>query len=143
MSESDKDASNVGGEDRVGCGNEGGEDEEDGDVDDGIGTGIERKKQKTQRHGRGIRRATRAIFLSPLGRAKKRLLPYRGNAGGRRFGGGGGCYLCLTRPQTMESPAESPGSDPNSPEFTYELLKALIENNDFYSKDCNPHLIVN
>ncbi|KAL2511766.1 Uncharacterized protein Adt_17366 [Abeliophyllum distichum] len=35
---------------------------------------------------------------------------------------------------------ESPTSDPNSSEFTVDMLRALIEKNDFYSKECNPHL---
>ncbi|KAL1532894.1 hypothetical protein AAHA92_32852 [Salvia divinorum] len=44
------------------------------------------------------------------------------------------------QPKTLDSSGESPTSDPNSPDFTFDDLRALIEKNDFYSKDCNPHL---
>lgn len=68
-----------------------------------------------------------------------------GNSERRREGsggGGGGCYLCLRRPLTSDSGGESQTSDPNSPSFTYEMLRVLIEKNDFYSNECNPHLDV-
>ncbi|MCE5166548.1 hypothetical protein HAX54_021635 [Datura stramonium] len=57
-------------------------------------------------------------------------------------GGGGGCYLCLKRPPTADSGGESQTSDPNSPNFTYEMLRVFIEKNDFYSNECNSHLDV-
>ncbi|KAA0056095.1 putative lysozyme-like protein [Cucumis melo var. makuwa] len=33
-------------------------------------------------------------------------------------------------------------TDPNHRKFTNEMLKVLIEKNDFYSKESNPHLDV-
>ncbi|KAL8027286.1 hypothetical protein ABFX02_14G085400 [Erythranthe guttata] len=60
-----------------------------------------------------------------------------------------GCWMtrvgrgstCLSRPRVaVDSSGESPTSDPNSPEFTFGMLRTLIEKNDFYSKECNPHL---
>lgn len=54
--------------------------------------------------------------------------------------GGGWCCLCVRQPKTLDSSGESPTSDPNSSEFTFDMLRALIEKNDFYSKECNPHL---
>lgn len=51
-----------------------------------------------------------------------------------------GCYFCFKQPFTLESSAESFTSDPNDSSFTYEMLSSFIEKNDFYSKDCNPHL---
>lgn len=51
-----------------------------------------------------------------------------------------GCYFCFRQPQTLESSVESPVSDPNDPNYTSDMLKVLIEKNDFYSKECNPHL---
>lgn len=60
----------------------------------------------------------------------------------RELYGGGGCYLCLKKPLTSDSGGESQTSDPNSPTFTYEMLRVFIEKNDFYSKECNPHLDV-
>ncbi|KAL2460657.1 Uncharacterized protein Adt_44077 [Abeliophyllum distichum] len=58
----------------------------------------------------------------------------------KRGGGGGGCFLCLKQPWAMESSGESPTSDTNSAGIGYDMLKVLIEKNDFYSKECNPHL---
>ncbi|KAH6761130.1 ubiquitin carboxyl-terminal hydrolase-like protein [Perilla frutescens var. hirtella] len=57
-----------------------------------------------------------------------------------RGSGGGWCCLCVGQPKTLDSSGESPTSDPNSSEFTFDMLRALIEKNDFYSKECNPHL---
>lgn len=51
-----------------------------------------------------------------------------------------GCFSCLKEPGTLDSSGESPTSDPNSSEFTFDLLRDLIEKNDFYSKECNTHL---
>ncbi|CAL1393139.1 unnamed protein product [Linum trigynum] len=34
-------------------------------------------------------------------------------------------------------------SDPNAPNFTADMLRILIERNDFYCRECNPHLITN
>ncbi|KAF7805007.1 loricrin isoform X2 [Senna tora] len=48
---------------------------------------------------------------------------------------GKGSYVCFTRPQVLESFNGSPISDPNDPNLT-----TFIEKNDFYSKECNPHL---
>lgn len=56
------------------------------------------------------------------------------------FGGGGECFLCLKPPRTTDSQSQSQARDPNSPDFGYEMLRVLIEKNDFYSKECNPHL---
>lgn len=51
-----------------------------------------------------------------------------------------GCLSCLKEPRTLDSSGQSPTSDPNSPEFTFDMLRDLIEKNDFYSKECNTHL---
>jgi hypothetical protein len=40
----------------------------------------------------------------------------------------------------LETPNGSPSSDPNDPKFTHSMLKTLIEKNDFFSKECNPHI---
>ncbi|KAG2719677.1 hypothetical protein I3760_02G000800 [Carya illinoinensis] len=136
------------------------EDDDDDDDDDDSG-----KKQRGDRHGVGrgdggcTRYFTKAklVVLRPFTKAKKQLLRKMNkrtssssrsaaeNAGtsGKRFGcvgRGKGCYFCSTQPQTLESPTGSCASDPNSPNFTYDMLKAFIEKNDFYSKECNPHL---
>ncbi|KAI5424667.1 uncharacterized protein LOC127132508 isoform X1 [Lathyrus oleraceus] len=50
---------------------------------------------------------------------------------------GFGCKFCFSRPSVLENPDGSPSSDPNDPKFTHSMLKSLIENNDFYSKECN------
>nr|GMD92281.1 uncharacterized protein LOC107774801 [Ipomoea batatas] len=52
----------------------------------------------------------------------------------------GQCFSCLKPPRDMDSQTQSQASDPNSPDFGYDMLRVLIEKNDFYSKECNPHL---
>ncbi|KAI8552989.1 hypothetical protein RHMOL_Rhmol06G0310300 [Rhododendron molle] len=52
----------------------------------------------------------------------------------------GNIFCCFKQTPTLDSPADaSPTSDPNSPAFSHELLRDLIEKNDFYSKECNHH----
>ncbi|CAI9770192.1 unnamed protein product [Fraxinus pennsylvanica] len=60
--------------------------------------------------------------------------------GAGRGGCGGGGFLCFKQPRAMDSSGESPTSDCNSGAFNCDMLTALIEKNDFYSKECNPHL---
>lgn len=53
------------------------------------------------------------------------------------------CF-CFKQPPTLGSSStsttlQSQTSDPNHPDFTFDMLKSLIETNDFYSKECNPH----
>lgn len=54
----------------------------------------------------------------------------------------GSCFRML-RPRRTEdlydSCASSPTSDPNDESFTHEMLKAMLETNDFFSNECNPH----
>lgn len=50
------------------------------------------------------------------------------------------CFCFSRQPPILDPPAESTTSDPDDPGFTFDMLKALIEKNDFYSKECNPHL---
>ncbi|KAL1558812.1 hypothetical protein AAHA92_09230 [Salvia divinorum] len=81
-------------------------------------------------------------------RKSKKLLHQKRKQGGisvnsRGWGRSGGwCCLCLRQPKTLDSSGESPTSDPNSSDFTFDELRALIEKNDFYSKDCSPHFDV-
>ncbi|XP_041002260.1 uncharacterized protein LOC121247862 [Juglans microcarpa x Juglans regia] len=134
----------------------------DAEVDDDDDSG---KKQSGERHGGGrgdggcTRYFTKAkqVVLRPFTKAKKQLhrkmnkrtsssscsAVANAENSGKRIGCVGrrkGCYFCSTQPQTLESPTGSCASDPNSPNFTYDMLKAFIEKNDFYSKECNPHL---
>ncbi|KAF8015443.1 hypothetical protein BT93_H1068 [Corymbia citriodora subsp. variegata] len=60
----------------------------------------------------------------------------------RRRRNGKGCVFCFSRPKTVGSPAESLVSDPDDPAFTHEMLRELLERNDFYSGECNPHLSI-
>lgn len=53
---------------------------------------------------------------------------------------GFGCKFCFSRPNVLENPNGSTGSDPNDPKFTHSMLKSLLEKNDFCSKECNPHI---
>ncbi|KAI8027564.1 hypothetical protein LOK49_LG02G02519 [Camellia lanceoleosa] len=96
------------------------------------------KNTKQMRHGFGrnlkkAKRVTRFRFR----KAKKQLLLRKNTRAG---GSGGGCYCYFKQTLSLDSPVDSQTSDPNSPEFTYELLRALIENNDFSSNECNLRL---
>lgn len=71
---------------------------------------------------------------------KKGILVTSACWGKRAAGGGDGCCLSFKPPRTQFDSDESPTSDPNSPEFTFDMLRDFIEKNDFYSQDCNPHL---
>uniref|UniRef100_A0A5B7BYF5 Uncharacterized protein n=1 Tax=Davidia involucrata TaxID=16924 RepID=A0A5B7BYF5_DAVIN len=144
MSEPEQERSDVVG---GGCGG--------GDYDDGGGSSRRDDQEKQMGHvcEGHARKAKRVAFFRF--RKVKKQLPGRnkrpsnpssattGCLGKWVCGGGGGCYLCFKQPQTLDSPVESQTSDPNSPEFSHELLKTLIEKNDFYSKECNPHLDIN
>lgn len=154
MSVSVKEIFNVGGSGGGVHARDADDDEDHGDEDDDDGNSG--KKQRGDGSGsagggcaRDFRKA-KQVILRPFTMAKKQILrntrSATANAGtsGKMFGGvgrrGKGCFFCFTQPPTLESPAQSHASDPNDQNFSYEMLKAFIESNDFYSKDCNPHL---
>lgn len=114
-----------------------------------------------QETGQGGNKEPKRVSIFRFGKAKKKLKLLQSNRRRRRrrkagfinsggcFGRGGGeggvvegcCCLCTKQPQALDSSGESPPtSDPNSKEFTYDMLKVFIEKNDFYAADCNPHL---
>lgn len=49
------------------------------------------------------------------------------------------CFCGIESPSTLEwsSSSNSGSKDDN---FTIEMLRVLIQTNDFFSEDCNPHL---
>jgi hypothetical protein len=159
MSVSDKEISNVGGS---------GDDDDQNNSSAGGGLHINTKdvvdddngkKQRGSGYGFGsgcTRSFTKAkqVVLHPFTKFKRQLLRRKNKRAsssadtnsrisGKRFccvNGGKGCYFCFKQPQTFESNSGSRTTDPNDPNFTYDMLKVFIENNDFYSKECNPHL---
>lgn len=127
------------------------------EADDGGGSGRADEEDtegpaESDREGlcKGCGRKGRRLSFFRLRKSKKLLHQKRKKKGifvnssrgwGRRAnGGGGGWCLCLRQPKTLDSSGESPTSDPNSSEFSVDMLRALLEKNDFYSKECNPHL---
>lgn len=102
------------------------------DADDGFGK--HRRKEKGSRPG----------ISGKFTRAKQLLLcsSFPRNSNSRPTSSEGRCLFCIGRPRTSESPVESHSSDPSDPAFTHEMLRALLEKNDFYSKECNPHFDV-
>lgn len=116
--------------------------DDSGGADDGDGEGTAEAKDSGEEKCKGCERKGKKKSVFRLRKRKKvRQQKQTGvyvNSG--RVGGGGWCCFCLKPPRTLESPGESPSSDPNSSEFTFDMLRALIEQNDFYSKECNPHL---
>ncbi|CAH8337332.1 unnamed protein product [Eruca vesicaria subsp. sativa] len=75
---------------------------------------------------------------------KKPKSPKRSSSSSSSRSGGshkGGCFSLRRRRRTEEeegSPS-SPVSDPNDECFTHEMLRVMLETNDFFSNDCNPH----
>lgn len=146
MSGPDKERSS-GGDDGGGGG---GDEDEDGVISQSKKD--ELKGKAAQKSERESKRAS--VFR--FGKAKKTLQLVQGRAKRRKrrkkkgslvnsgcFGSCGdavvgGC-LCEKQPQTLDSSGESPCSDPNNKEFTYDMLRVFIENNDFYAEECNPH----
>ncbi|GKD25651.1 hypothetical protein Tco_1231865 [Tanacetum coccineum] len=88
---------------------------------------MEKKEKKPSGYGRRAKR----VVLTRIKTAKKFRIRSLGSSGGR---------CCLRIKKRLESCAESPTSDPNSSEFSFDSLKSLIENNDFYLNECNTHL---
>ncbi|KAJ0232372.1 Ubiquitin carboxyl-terminal hydrolase-like protein [Hirschfeldia incana] len=55
---------------------------------------------------------------------------------------GGGCFSMM-RPRGTEEDgslsSSSQPSDPNDECFTHDMLRVMLEKNDFFSDECNPH----
>lgn len=153
MSESDKEISRVGGtvddDDQTVGGGAG------GDGGGGVHGNDGEEKQGGFGCTQNFRRGVKKVVLFPVGKAKKQLCNRRqrqqskrvsfsdaSSNAGEKFGGTSSkvCFFCFMQPQTLDSSAESIASDPNDSNFSIEMLRSLIEKNDFYSKECNPHL---
>lgn len=108
--------------------------------------GISRAKQVFRRasgkarrkfFGRSKKRRSSAVSSNGVGARKEGT---RGtSAGGSRFGDRC-CLSCIRRPKTLGSPVESVASDPNDPEFTHEMMRDLLEKNEFFSAECSTHM---
>ncbi|KAM3377874.1 hypothetical protein P3S68_010287 [Capsicum galapagoense] len=123
------------------------------DDDDDEGNGVGGRCKETDDSEGGGRNKAKKVSCFRFRKVKRTLLrrkrkgvsnnSERIREVGGGDGGGGGCYLCLKRPLTSDSGGgESQTSDPNSPNFTYDMLRLFVEKNDFYSNECNPHLDV-
>ncbi|KAJ4956839.1 hypothetical protein NE237_013622 [Protea cynaroides] len=93
---------------------------------------------KRRRYGEKIKKA-KQVAVYPFRNVKKKLYRKKRSSSANPPGEGG-CYLCFMSPHTSDSPVTRQTSDPKSPEFSYDSLKALIENNDFFSRECNVHM---
>ncbi|KAK2966188.1 hypothetical protein RJ640_008754 [Escallonia rubra] len=127
MSDLDKDRSHGGG-----GGFKGGNEENDGGGSGG--------KTDQGKHGRKGKKVALFRFRKVKKRKPINSAANSGGCFGKNAGGGGGCGLCFKPSPTVDSAVESPASDPNNSEFGFDLLRALIEKNDFYSEECNTHL---
>lgn len=141
MSVSDKEISSPGGNVIVDDGNVGdGENKDDGKGDDGGdgGVGVSVAHENDQRRERGcgcMPRWNLAKVRKAFGSSSNWKLSRQ-----RRRRKGKGSGSCFSRPETVESPAESHLSDPEDLAFTHEMLRDLLERNAFYSRECNTHL---
>lgn len=150
MSVSNKEISTVGGSGGGGGSGNGGDDEEDesGGVQE---RDDQRRKKKAKGYGcNGFSRnfgKAKNLVLFPFNRAQKKFStkPHINSsssvaAPSVSSSSGKGCCFCLKKSQSVESSMRSQSSDPNDPTFTYDMLRVLIERNDFYSKERNPYL---
>jgi len=74
-----------------------------------------------------------------LGKFRKKPKSPKRCSGSRK----GGCFRVM-RPRRREggdddSSVSSPVSDPNDERFSHEMLRVMLETNDFCSDECNPH----
>ncbi|KAL2231344.1 UNVERIFIED_CONTAM: hypothetical protein Sindi_1728800 [Sesamum indicum] len=122
---------NGGGGGGGGGGGSGGADEEDGE-------GPSEAGDKEEKKGKGTGKNGKRASLFRL-RKNKKVLHRRKKQKGIPVNS---CCLSLRKRRTLSSSGESPTSDPNSPTFTFDMLRTLIEKNDFYSKECNTSLDV-
>ncbi|RAL44233.1 hypothetical protein DM860_015593 [Cuscuta australis] len=124
----------------------GGKDEAAGGGEGGINTNGRIEGGDDDRKGNGKR--VSLLRLRKLKKSVQRNKERNSAVVPRSFGtvasssSGGNCCLCLRFPRPADLSSDSQSSDPNSPDFSHELLSSLIEKNDFYSKECNPHLDV-
>lgn len=88
----------------------------------------------------GVKRNLLLLQRRRRRRKKKKASLVNSKVSGGYDGGGLCCCLCIKQPMTLDTSIESPTSDPNSKEFTYDMMRVLIEKNEFYSKECNAHL---
>lgn len=139
MSLPDKEISSSGGnvtvdDDNVDDGGNKGDDKDDG----GVGVSVTRKNDQREERGYGcmprwnLAKVKKAFGSSPNKKSSRRRSRRNGKA----------CVFCFSRPKTTESPIESHLSDPNDAAFTHEMLRDLLERNDFYCRECNPHLSI-
>ncbi|CAJ1871484.1 unnamed protein product [Sphenostylis stenocarpa] len=105
----------------------------------GFGKVVVHQFAKAKKKIRGVRSRKSLLAKSRSGNDEGKLIGVDGDVSERRWRGNG-CRFCFLRPKVLESPNESPTSDPNDPNFTHAMLRTLMEKNDFYSHECNPHL---
>ncbi|TKY61616.1 hypothetical protein E2542_SST11467 [Spatholobus suberectus] len=136
---------------------EGGSDGDDDDSEIGKSEERSRRRRRRRRMGGGFGRGMGQVVVDQFTKAKKQIRRIRSRKallpkprsrnegkvmiiGGDVSGRGSGCRFCFSRPKVLESPNDSPTSDPNDPNFTHAMLRTLMDKNDFYSKESNPHL---
>jgi len=105
----------------------------------GFGKVVVNQFAKAKKQIRRVRSRKSLLAKSRPGKEEGKVIVVDGDAGGGRRRGSG-CRFCFLPPKVLESPNESPTSDPNDPNFTHAMLRTLMDKNDFYSKECNPHL---
>lgn len=120
----------------VGCSSHraGGNDDDD---DRNAGTAENRRKKQ---EGNEFRSRSKRVVLFPFTKSKKQKKSQTRVSSSIRRIGVCGCFCLGQPPHTLDSP-KSNSSDTNDPSFTYDRLKTLIEKNDFFSKECDTHLL--
>ncbi|PIA65600.1 hypothetical protein AQUCO_00100831v1 [Aquilegia coerulea] len=101
-----------------------------------------RNRNKRWVFGRKLRKVKKVV-VSPFRKIQKKNTFSSSSSSQPVVVGKNSCflsYLCFKPSHTLDSTVSSPISDPNNPKFSSDLLRVMIESNDFYSKECNTHI---
>ncbi|CAN8265246.1 unnamed protein product [Cochlearia groenlandica] len=77
----------------------------------------------------------RKRFIAKVRKKPKSAKP-SSSSGSRK----GGCFSVISKRRTEDDDDDDPLSDPNDESFTHEMLRVMLETNDFFCDDCNPHI---
>ncbi|KAF3487429.1 hypothetical protein F2Q69_00056224 [Brassica cretica] len=125
-------------------------------VDDQNGVDNDHKRRRKKKEGDDGTETENQLVMPSISKPRKRFIdkfrkrPKSQNqssssSSSRSGSRKGGCFSLRRRRRRTEEEEEeegspsSPVSDPNDECFTHEMLRVMLETNDFCSNECNPH----
>ncbi|CAN6877141.1 unnamed protein product [Brassica oleracea] len=125
-------------------------------VDDQNGVDNDHKRRRKKKEGEDGTETENQLVMPSISKPRKRFIdkfrkrPKSQNqssssSSSRSGSRKGGCFSLRRRRRRTEEEEEeegspsSPVSDPNDECFTHEMLRVMLETNDFCSNECNPH----